>query len=89
MIGLERDVVPLIGRDIFLLGSQTVVVAFIVTFGVTKALAKLYADRTADRTVRKPLLVAGWLVAVPIPFLLMWHLRGHGSSLQTFFSVSI
>ena len=72
MIGLERDVVPLMGKELFHLGSQTVVVAFIVTFGFTKAFANLYAGRTADRTGRKPLLVAGWLVALPIPFLLMW-----------------
>lgn len=72
MIGLERDVVPLMGKELFHLGSQAVVVAFIVTFGFTKAFANLYAGRTADRTGRKPLLVAGWLVALPIPFLLMW-----------------
>jgi len=72
MIGLERDVVPLLGSESFHLDSQSVVVAFIVTFGFTKALANLYAGRIADRTGRKPLLVAGWLVALPVPFLLMW-----------------
>ncbi|GAC1592496.1 MAG: MFS transporter [Candidatus Velthaea sp.] len=72
MIGLERDVVPLMGKDLFHLGSQAVVVSFIVTFGFTKALANLYAGRTADRTGRKPLLIAGWIAAIPIPFLLIW-----------------
>ena len=72
MIGLERDVVPLMGKDLFQLGSQAVVVSFIVTFGFTKALANLYAGRTADRTGRKPLLIAGWIAAIPIPFLLIW-----------------
>ena len=72
MVGLEREVVPLRGERSFGLASQTAIVSFIVTFGFTKALTNLYAGRTADRTGRKPLLVAGWLVAVPIPFLIIF-----------------
>jgi MFS family permease len=72
MVGLEREVVPLMGERLFALVSQTAVLSFIVTFGFTKALANLYAGRMADRIGRKPLLVAGWLFALPIPFLLMW-----------------
>jgi MFS family permease len=72
MVGLEREVLPLMGERSFGLASQTAIVSFIVTFGFTKALTNLYAGRTADRTGRKPLLVAGWLVAVPIPFLIIF-----------------
>jgi MFS family permease len=72
MVGLEREVVPLMGERTFGLDSQTAIVSFIVTFGLTKALTNLYAGRTADRTGRKPLLVAGWLVALPIPFLIIF-----------------
>lgn len=72
MVGMERDVLPLVGQRVFGLASESAVVSFIVTFGFTKALANLYAGRTADRTGRKPLLIAGWLVALPIPFLLMY-----------------
>jgi MFS family permease len=72
MVGIERDVLPLIGQRIFGLASETAVLSFIVTFGFTKALANLYAGRTADRLGRKPLLVAGWLFAIPVPFLLMY-----------------
>jgi MFS family permease len=72
MVGIERDVLPLVGQRIFGLASETAVLSFIVTFGFTKAFANLYAGRTADRIGRKPLLVAGWLVAIPIPFLLMY-----------------
>ena len=72
MIGVERDVLPLVGQRVFGLASETAVLSFIVTFGFTKALANLYAGRTADRLGRKPLLVAGWLFAIPIPFLLMY-----------------
>jgi MFS family permease len=72
MVGIERDVLPLVGQRVFGLASETAVLSFIVTFGFTKALANLYAGRTADRLGRKPLLVAGWLVAIPVPFLLMF-----------------
>ena len=72
MVGLEREVVPLMGARSFGLASQTAIVSFIVTFGFTKALTNLYAGRTADRTGRKPLLVAGWLVGLPIPFLIIF-----------------
>lgn len=72
MVGMERDVLPLVGTRIFGLRSDLAVLSFIVTFGFTKALANLFAGRNADRTGRKPLLVAGWLVAIPVPFLLMF-----------------
>jgi MFS family permease len=72
MVGIERDVLPLVGQRVFGIASETAVLSFIVTFGFTKALANLYAGRMADRVGRKPLLVAGWLVALPIPFLLMF-----------------
>jgi len=72
MVGIERDVLPLVGQRVFGLASETAVLSFIVTFGFTKALANLYAGRTADRVGRKPLLVAGWLFAIPVPLLLMY-----------------
>jgi MFS family permease len=72
MVGIERDVLPLVGQRVFGLASETAVLSFIVTFGFTKALANLYAGRAADHLGRKPLLVAGWLFAIPVPFLLMY-----------------
>jgi MFS family permease len=72
MVGIERDVLPLVGQRVFGLASEVAVLSFIVTFGFTKALANLYAGRVADRVGRKPLLVAGWLIALPIPFILMF-----------------
>jgi MFS family permease len=72
MVGIERDVLPLVGQRVFGLASETAVLSFIVTFGFTKALANLYAGRTADRLGRRPLLIAGWLFAIPVPFLLMY-----------------
>ena len=72
MVGLERTVVPLIGEREFGLASKTAIVSFIVSFGVTKALLNLVAARLAERVGRKPILVAGWLLGLPVPFMIMW-----------------
>lgn len=72
MVGLERTVVPLIGTEEFKLVLDTVVTSFIVSFGITKALVNLASGALADRYGRKALLVLGWLVGVPVPFLIMW-----------------
>jgi len=72
MVGLERTVVPLIARADFGLVSKTVVLSFLVSFGIVKALANLFAGRLADRIGRKPILVAGWLAALPVPLLIIW-----------------
>lgn len=71
MLGLERTVVPLIASQEFKLASVSVTLAFIVSFGIIKALANLFAGRSSDRFGRKPLLVAGWLIGLPVPFLIM------------------
>ena len=71
MVGLERTVVPLLAEHDFGLASRTVVLSFIVTFGVVKALANLFAGRFSDRIGRKRILVAGWLVGLPVPVLIM------------------
>src|SRR5689334_2839047 len=72
MVGLERAIVPLIAEHDFGLVSKSVILSFIVTFGVVKALANLFAGRMSDRLGRKHILVAGWLVALPVPFLVMF-----------------
>lgn len=71
MVGLERDVVPLLGVRTFGLASASAGLSFIVSFGVVKALANLGAGRLSDRLGRKGVLVAGWLAALPVPFLLI------------------
>ena len=72
MVGLERTVVPLIGEREFGLASKTAIVSFIVSFGVTKALLNLVAARLSERVGRKPILVVGWLLGLPVPFMIMW-----------------
>ncbi len=71
MLGLERTLVPLIASQDFGLTSVSVTLSFIVSFGIVKALANLFAGRSADRFGRKPLLVAGWLVGLPVPLIVM------------------
>jgi MFS family permease len=71
MVGLERTVLPLLGEQEFGLSSKTAITSFIVSFGVSKALINLVAARASDRIGRKPILVAGWLFALPVPFLII------------------
>src|SRR6266568_6637724 len=72
MMGLERTILPILGQREFGLASTTAVLSFIATFGGVKAVANLVAGRLADRYGRKQVLVAGWLLAAPVPFLVMW-----------------
>jgi MFS family permease len=72
MVGLERTVVPLIGHQQFGLASSSAVLSFIVSFGIVKALANFFAGRLSDRIGRKHVLVAGWLIGVPVPLLILW-----------------
>ncbi|HVL97793.1 MAG TPA: MFS transporter [Egibacteraceae bacterium] len=72
MVGQERTVLPLLAEDAFGLGSFTAMLTFIAAFGVTKACTNLFAGALADRYGRKPVLLAGWVVGAPVPFLLMW-----------------
>src|SRR5512139_502593 len=72
MIGMERTILPRIAEEDFHLEARAAVLSFIVVFGVTKALTNYLAGRLSDRLGRKHVLVAGWLVAAPVPFLLMW-----------------
>lgn len=72
MVGMERSILPAIAEEEFHLAARTAILSFIVVFGVTKAITNYFAGRWSDRFGRKHVLVAGWLVAVPVPFLLMW-----------------
>ena len=72
MVGLERTVVPLIGSQEFGLVLRTAIFSFIVTFGLVKAFSNLFAGGLADRFGRKRILVAGWLLGVPVPFILIY-----------------
>jgi MFS family permease len=70
MIGQERTVLPLIGVRVFHLHAYSAALTYIVAFGVVKACTNFVAGTLSDRIGRKPVLVVGWLVGMPIPFLL-------------------
>jgi MFS family permease len=72
MVGMERSILPAIAEQEFQLAARTAVLSFIVVFGIAKALTNYGAGRLSDHVGRKRVLVAGWLVAVPVPFVLMW-----------------
>lgn len=71
MVGIERTVVPLMGADIFHIDSTTLITSFIVSFGVVKAFANLVSGQIADKWGRKRVLVIGWLVGLPVPFMII------------------
>jgi MFS family permease len=72
MVGQERTVLPLLATDVFGVPGVTAALAYLVAFGAAKAVANLVAGAAADRFGRKPVLVAGWLVGLPVPLLIIW-----------------
>jgi MFS family permease len=72
MVGQERTVLPLLATRVFELQAFTAALTFIVAFGLTKAVANFAAGALADRYGRKPVLVVGWVVGLPVPLLLIW-----------------
>ncbi len=71
-LGQERTVVPLLAERTFHLAAFSSALTFILAFGAVKAVTNFFAGTLSDRFGRKPVLVAGWLVALPIPPLLIW-----------------
>jgi len=72
MLGQERTVLPLLANRTFHLSAYTAALTYIVAFGATKAVTNFFAGTWSDRYGRKPVLVAGWLIALPVPLLLIW-----------------
>src|SRR5688500_12287735 len=72
MIGQERTVLPLLAERTFGLTAVTAATTFVVAFGATKAITNLLTGALTDRVGRKPILVAGWVIGIPVPLLLIW-----------------
>lgn len=72
MVGMERSLIPQIADADFHMAAKTAILSFIVVFGIAKAATNFFTGALADKFGRKNLLIAGWLFAVPVPFILMW-----------------
>jgi MFS family permease len=72
MVGLERSILPAIAEQEFQLAARTSALSFIAVFGLTKAATNYVTGRSADRVGRRALLIGGWVLAFPVPLLLMW-----------------
>ena len=71
MVGLERSIFPKFAEVEFGVASKTAILSFITAFGITKALSNYFAGKLANKFGRKNLLLLGWMIAIPIPFILI------------------
>lgn len=71
MIGLEQTVIPILGKEEFALESNALILSFIASFGIVKAILNLFAGSLSDKFGRKNVLILGWLVGLPVPFILL------------------
>lgn len=72
MIGLERSILPQIAEAEFQIAAKTALLSFIVVFGITKAITNYFTGALANRLGRRNLLIIGWVLALPVPFVLMY-----------------
>lgn len=72
LVGQERAVLPLLAESVFGVEAVSAALAFLVAFGLVKAATNFAAGALSDRFGRKPVLVAGWLIGLPVPLLLIW-----------------
>jgi MFS family permease len=72
VLGQERAVLPLLAENEFGLTGYTFVLTYVVAFGLTKAATNYFAGTWSDRFGRRPVLLAGWLAAIPVPLMLIW-----------------
>jgi MFS family permease len=72
MIGLERSILPKIAEADFHMAAKTAILSFIVVFGIVKAFTNYFTGALSDKFGRKKLLIAGWLFAIPVPFILIY-----------------
>jgi MFS family permease len=75
MLGLERSILPLLAKEEFHIETKTAILSFIIVYGIFKAFSNYFTGALANKLGRKKLLVVGWLMGIPVPFILM-----HGES---------
>lgn len=72
MVGLERSILPQIAEEEFHMAAKTAILSFIIVFGIVKAITNYYTGTLANKVGRKKLLILGWLIGIPVPFILMY-----------------
>jgi MFS family permease len=72
MVGMERSIFPQFAELNFGIASKSAILSFITAFGISKAIANYYTGRLAHKFGRRNLLIFGWILALPIPFLLIF-----------------
>src|SRR5687768_13063948 len=72
MVGLERSILPQLAEKEFAIASKTAILSFVIVFGIVKAITNYYTGALANKFGRRNLLIAGWIVGIPIPFILIY-----------------
>src|ERR1700704_2662099 len=72
MVGMERTILPRIAEVEFHIAAKTAILSFIIVFGIVKAVANYFSGAWSNKIGRKNLLVTGWLIAIPVPFMLVY-----------------
>ena len=72
MVGMERSILPNIADAEFHIAAKTAILSFIIAFGVVKAITNYFTGTLADKIGRKNLLLIGWIIGIPVPFVLMY-----------------
>ncbi len=72
MVGLERSILPKIAEAEFHIAAKTAILSFIIVFGMVKAVTNYFTGSLANKFGRKKLLLLGWIIGIPVPFILMY-----------------
>ncbi|MFB0833913.1 MFS transporter [Arthrobacter halodurans] len=72
MVGQQQTVLPLLAQSVFGLTGYTFIFTYVAAFGITKSIANYFAGTFSDRYGRKPVLLVGWLFALPVPLMLIF-----------------
>ena len=69
---MERTILPQLAEEKFNLKVKTAILSFIIIFGISKALTNYFTGVLSDKLGRRNLLIFGWIIALPIPFILIY-----------------